>query len=104
MLVYNEYVNWTKNEKGIPKGVEVTNRAKLLGHSVEVNLKNYSFADYDYCETALQALESNLVTPRTLSISKQKKSASPCDYWTCGAIKNSALSHLFSEKMLTRER
>ncbi len=55
-MYYNSYVL-------IPRGVEVTNRAKLLGHSVEVNLKNYSFADYDYCETALQALESNLVTP-----------------------------------------
>ncbi len=35
------------------------------GHSVEVNLKNYSFADYDYCENALEALNSGVTTPKT---------------------------------------
>ena len=28
----------------IPAGLPVTERARLLGHSVEVNLRNYSFA------------------------------------------------------------
>lgn len=28
----------------IPKGLPVTERARLLGHSVETNLKRYSFA------------------------------------------------------------
>ena len=42
----------------IPKGISVTNRAKLLGHSVEVNLKNYSFADYDYCDQAMEVLNT----------------------------------------------
>ena len=52
-MYFNSYVL-------IPKGIQVTNRARLLGHSPEVNLKNYSFADYDYCETAL---DSDWVTP-----------------------------------------
>lgn len=47
----------------IPKGIDVTNWAKLLGHSVEVNLKNYSFADYDYCEIAQKALDDDEGTP-----------------------------------------
>ena len=55
-MYFNSYVL-------IPKGIQVTNRARLLGHSPEVNLKNYSFADYDYCETALAALDSDQVTP-----------------------------------------
>lgn len=55
-MYFNSYVL-------IPKGIEVTNRAKLLGHSVEVNLKNYSFADYDYCETALEALNGGIPIP-----------------------------------------
>lgn len=29
----------------IPKGIEVADRAALLGHSVEVNLKYYTFAE-----------------------------------------------------------
>ncbi len=55
-MYFNSYVL-------IPAGIQVTNRAKLLGHSVEVNLKNYSFADYDYCENALEALNSGATTP-----------------------------------------
>ncbi len=55
-MYFNSYVL-------IPKGIDVTNRAKLLGHSVEVNLKNYSFADYDYCEIAQRALDYEEGTP-----------------------------------------
>lgn len=55
-MYFNSYVL-------IPKGIDVTNRAKLLGHSVEVNLKNYSFADYDYCEIAQRALDDEEGTP-----------------------------------------
>lgn len=40
----------------IPAGISVTDRAKILGHSPEVNLKNYSFEDRKYCEKALIAL------------------------------------------------
>ena len=40
----------------IPAGISVTDRAKILGHSPEVNLKNYSFEDRKYCEKALLAL------------------------------------------------
>ncbi len=47
----------------IPMGLSETNRAKLLGHSVEVNLHNYSFADHNYCQVAREALDSPLVTP-----------------------------------------
>lgn len=50
-MYFNSYVM-------IPANIPVTNRAKLLGHSVEVNLKYYSFADYDYCEQALEALNN----------------------------------------------
>ena len=42
----------------IPKGIDVNDRAKLLGHSVEVNLKNYTFESVDYCEKALDKLNS----------------------------------------------
>lgn len=42
----------------IPLGIQVTDRAKLLGHSVETNLKYYSFENKDYCEKALNALNS----------------------------------------------
>ncbi|MBR1860302.1 MAG: hypothetical protein IJ796_00350, partial [Lachnospiraceae bacterium] len=55
-MYFNSYVL-------IPKGIDVTNRARLLGHSVEVNLKNYSFADYDYCEIAQRALDDDEGTP-----------------------------------------
>jgi len=50
-MYFNSYVM-------IPANIPVTNRAKLLGHSVEVNLKYYSFAGYDYCAQALDALEA----------------------------------------------
>ena len=50
-MAFNSYVL-------IPLGIPVTDRAKLLGHSVETNLKHYSFEDKDYCEKALKALNS----------------------------------------------
>lgn len=51
-MYFNSYVL-------IPAGVTVANRAKLLGHSVEVNLQNYTFEDHDYCNSALTALNKN---------------------------------------------
>lgn len=36
----------------IPMGISVADRAKLLGHSVETNLKHYSYAKKDYLENA----------------------------------------------------
>lgn len=51
-IYFNSYVL-------VPNGVTVNNRAKLLGHSVEVNLKNYTFEDYDYCDTARDALNGS---------------------------------------------
>ena len=50
-MAFNSYVL-------IPLGIPVTDRAKLLGHSVETNLKNYSFENKNYCENALNALNS----------------------------------------------
>ena len=50
-MYFNSYVL-------IPKGVTITNRARLLGHSVEVNSRFYCFEDYDYCDSALKALNS----------------------------------------------
>lgn len=41
----------------IPLGIPVTERAKLLGHSVETNLRNYSFERRDYLETARNAFD-----------------------------------------------
>lgn len=39
-----------------PLGVEIADRAKILGHSVDVNSKNYTFADRHYCESVRQKL------------------------------------------------
>ena len=50
-MYFNSYVL-------IPLGVTVNNRARLLGHSVEVNLKFYTFEDYDYCENTRNMLNS----------------------------------------------
>lgn len=49
-MYYNSYVL-------VPKGVKVNNRAKLLGHSVEVNLRNYTFEDVNYCDVTLELLD-----------------------------------------------
>ncbi len=42
----------------ISAGVEATERAKILGHSVEVNLRNYTFANRDYCNKTRKILNS----------------------------------------------
>lgn len=42
----------------IPNGICVTDRAKLLGHSVATNLKYYSYAKKDYIENARNVLNS----------------------------------------------
>ena len=40
----------------IPMGISSADRAKLLGHSVETNEKNYSFAQKDYVNNARNIL------------------------------------------------
>lgn len=47
----------------IPLGIPVTERARLLGHSVETNLRNYSFARKDSMGDICDLL--NQVTPRS---------------------------------------
>lgn len=42
----------------IPNGVSVADRAKLLGHSVETNLRHYSFAQKDYMDSVRDILDS----------------------------------------------
>ena len=42
----------------IPMGVSVADRAKLLGHSVDTNIKHYSYAQKDYVETAREVLNN----------------------------------------------
>ena len=44
-MYFNSYVL-------IPAGIVVTDRARILGHSPEVNLNNYSFEDREYCKKA----------------------------------------------------
>lgn len=44
-MYFNSYVL-------IPAGIVVTDRAKILGHSPEVNLSHYSFENRDYCAKA----------------------------------------------------
>ena len=48
-MYFNSYVL-------IPAGVEAPERAKILGHSVEVNLRNYTFANRDYCNKTRKKL------------------------------------------------
>ncbi len=52
----------------IPLGISVADRAAMLGHSIQTNLQNYSFAQRDSLEKARILLDSqhedNLVTPR----------------------------------------
>ena len=52
-MYFNSYVL-------IPAGIMVTDRAKILGHSPEVNLHNYSFEDRKYCENAANKIISYL--------------------------------------------
>lgn len=54
-MYFNSYVL-------IPAGIMVTDRAKILGHSPEVNLHNYSFEDRKYCENAGNKIISYLKT------------------------------------------
>ena len=42
----------------IPMGISVADRAALLGHSIETNLKYYSFASKDYLTNARNILNS----------------------------------------------
>ncbi len=53
-MYFNSYVL-------IPKGVTVADRARLLGHSVDVNLRNYSFSDHNYCDNAGEILDGVFV-------------------------------------------
>ena len=51
----------------IPAGIPVTDRAALLGHTVETNLKNYSFESTEYADEAckiLNSLNSNKLGPK----------------------------------------
>ena len=41
----------------IPKGISVADRAAMLGHSIETNLKHYSFAQKDYLENVRAILD-----------------------------------------------
>ena len=43
----------------IPSGISTADRAKLLGHSVETNLKHYSYAQRDYLDKAREILNEN---------------------------------------------
>lgn len=47
----------------IPLGIPVTTRALLLGHSVEVNLKFYSYAEKDNLAEVCNLLDSSQVNP-----------------------------------------
>lgn len=49
----------------IPLGIPVTTRAQLLGHSVEVNLKFYSYAEKDNLQEVCDLLDSRQVNPRS---------------------------------------
>ena len=37
-------------------GIEVADRAKIMGHSIETNQKYYTFEHHDYCELAFEKL------------------------------------------------
>lgn len=47
----------------IPLGIPVTERARMLGHSVETNLRNYSFAGIDSNADLLGILNRSLPSP-----------------------------------------
>lgn len=42
----------------IPKGVSVADRAAMLGHSIQINLEHYSFAQKDYLDNVKALLDS----------------------------------------------
>lgn len=63
----------------IPKGLTVTERAKLLGHTVEVNLQNYTFSkSNDYIDELRNKLSGNNVTtsydPKIIPFQDKRKS------------------------------
>ena len=43
----------------IPMGVSVADRAAMLGHSIETNLRYYSFAQKDYLENVRALLDAD---------------------------------------------
>ncbi len=43
----------------IPKGISVADRAAMLGHSIETNLKYYSFAQKNYLDTVCSILDED---------------------------------------------
>ena len=63
----------------IPNGIPVTERAKLLGHSVETNLKYYSYAEKDYLNNARDILNQVSASHREPS-SGQKELFSPMPF------------------------
>ncbi len=48
----------------IPMGISVTDRAAMLGHSIETNLKYYSYAQKDYLEDVKAKLDAMGSTPQ----------------------------------------
>jgi integrase len=54
--VFRRGVNQLLDERG----VSPTNRAKLLGHTVQTNLTCYTFGSRDIVEIGRQALEANI--------------------------------------------
>lgn len=44
----------------IPMGISVADRAAMLGHSIETNLRYYSFAQKDYLDNVRAILDSGL--------------------------------------------
>lgn len=70
----------------IPLGVPVTERARLLGHSVETNLKYYSFERKDYVYRAkdllngVQKTSEPLPNPKNMIFFEKKKNREACKY------------------------
>ncbi len=44
----------------IPAGVVVSDRARIMGHNVEVNLKNYTFESAEYCDKTRNCVDDYL--------------------------------------------
>lgn len=67
----------------IPAGIPVTDRAKLLGHSVETNLKYYSFEDKDYVSKACEILDNTesdyLTTTKNVIYLNNQKALTPTE-------------------------
>ena len=62
----------------IPKGVSVADRAAMLGHSIETNLRNYSFAQKDYLDNVRALLDSeNGEEPKNLDVFTQGTPGNP---------------------------